>query len=241
MNAIKVLSTRIKAIQGGDVDLTDVKNDLEALLDRSIKASEFKIPAYVKLKDLSALDAKKLKEMFAKNSNKIVQAKELASELEEKISDLIKKNKSRDSFLTRLTKVLDEYNNGSMSIDDLLQNLVDLALDLSNEEQRALRENLSEYELAIFDIIRKEELSSSDLDKVKKASRELLEALKEKLVPGWREFDPLRSGVKITIDNVIYPKLPESSYTEKDCKDLSNEVYRYVYERYPDASYLVAV
>lgn len=241
MNAIKVLSTRIKAIQGGDVDLTDVKNDLEALLDRSIKASEFKIPAYVKLKDLSTLDAEKLKEMFAKNSNKIVQAKELASELEEKIADLIKKNKSRDSFLLRLTKVLDDYNNGSISIDDLLQNLVDLAHDLSFEEQRALRENLSEYELAIFDIIRKEELSVTDLEKVKIASRELLESLREKLVPGWREFDPLRSGVKITINNVIYPKLPENSYTEQDCKVLSNEVYRYVYERYPDASYLIAI
>ncbi len=240
INAIKVISTRIRGISDGDVDLSQVKIDLEELLDRSIKASEFTIPAYVKLQDLSALDAEKLKDIFAKNSNKIVQAEELKTELENKINDMIAKNKTRERFMVRLTKMLDEYNHGSMTIDELLNSLVDLAKDLSVEEVRAISENLSEYELAIFDLIRKDDLTSLETDQVKNASRELLNTLKDKLVPGWREFDPLRSGVKIAINNVIYPKLPEKIYSEIECQRLSTEIYQFVYERYPDASALIA-
>jgi type I restriction enzyme R subunit len=241
VNAIKVLSTRIRGISDGDIDLSAVKRDLEELLDRSIKASEFTIPAYVKLKDLSSLDANKLKELFAKNSNKIVQAEELKGELEAKIAEMMHRNKSREKFMSRLTKMIDAYNEGSMNIDELLSNLVDLANDLTLEEVRAVSENLSEYELAIFDLLRKDELSNIEIEQVKSASRELLNSLRDKLVPGWREFDPLRSGVKIAINNVIYPKLPEKIYSENDCKVLSNEIYQFVYERYPDASALIAM
>ena len=240
INAVKVISTRIRGISDGDVDLSQVKIDLEELLDRSIKATEFTIPAYVKLQDLSALDAEKLKDIFAKNSNKIVQAEELKTELESKINEMVKKNKTRERFMVRLTKMLDDYNHGSITIDELLNSLVDLAKDLSVEEVRAITENLSEYELAIFDLIRKDDLSIIETNQVKSASRELLTTLKDKLVPGWREFDPLRSGVKIAINNVIYPKLPEKTYSEIECQRLSIEIYQFVYERYPDASVLIA-
>ena len=50
--------------------------------------------------------------------------------------------------MVRLTKMLDDYNHGSITIDELLNNLVDLAKDLSVEEVRAITENLNEYELA---------------------------------------------------------------------------------------------
>jgi type I restriction enzyme R subunit len=143
--------------------------------------------------------------------------------------------------MVRLTKLIDDYNYGSMTVEDLLKNLVDLAKDLSVEETRAVSENLSEYELAIFDLLCKENLTKPEIQQVKNASKELLYNLRDKLVPGWREFDPLRSGVKIAISNVIYPKLPERVYSEIECKTLSIEIYQFVYERYPDASALVAL
>ena len=241
VNAVKVISTRIRGILDGDLDLSLVKKDFEELLDRSIKASEFTIPAYVKLKDLSSIDAEKLKDLFTKNSNKIVQAEELKSEMESKINEMIKRNKTRERFMVRLAKLLDDYNHGSMTIEELLKNLVDLAKDLSVEETRAVSENLSEYELAIFDLLRKENLTKPEIQQVKNASKELLYNLRDKLVPGWREFDPLRSGVKIAISNVIYPRLPERIYSEVECKKLSTEIYQFVYERYPDASALAAI
>jgi type I restriction enzyme R subunit len=241
VSAVRVLKTRLDSMSGGDIDLTDVQRDLEELLDRSIKAGEFKFPAYVKLKDLSDIDAEKLKELFESNSNKIVQSKELTKELKSKINDLVKINKSRESFMTRLQKKLDEYNNGDLSIDDLLEGLILIARDLNQEEFRAASEGLTETELALFDILRKEELSSDELRLVKATSRELLESIRDKLVPGWREFDPLRSGVKIAINNVIYPRLPENHYPESECGRLSGEIYRYVYERFPDSTKLLAV
>lgn len=239
--ALKSIISRIKSISEGDVDLSAVKKDLEELLDRSIKASEFKIPAYVKLKDLSQIDAEKLKTIFQSNSNKIVQMEELKAELKDKLEELVKINRSRETFVDRLNKAIEEYNKGVMSVDDLLDQLILIARDLTAEESRAFSERLTEDELAIFDIIRKESLGEAEVTQVKSASKELLLTLRERLVPGWREFDPLRSGVKIAINNVIYPKLPEKVYSENDCHRLSGEVYRFVFERFPDASFMLAV
>ena len=83
-----------------------------------------------------------------RTKNKIVQAEELKTELESKINEMVRKNKTRERFMVRLTKMLDDYNHGSITIDELLNNLVDLAKDLSVEEVRAITENLNEYELA---------------------------------------------------------------------------------------------
>ena len=65
-----------------------------------------------------------------------------------------------------------------------------LAKDLNEEEQRAVKEGLTEDELAIFDLLRKENLNPDETAKVRLVAKELLEKLKEKLVPGWRDFEP---------------------------------------------------
>ena len=122
----------------------------------------------------------------------------------------------------------------------LFDGLINLARQLDEEELRATTLGLSENELAIFDLLCRENLDSEELLAVKSASREILDRLKARLVPGWRDFDPLRSGVKTTIEGVVYPFLPMSKYSEEDCDILSREVFEYVYEKYPDASNLLA-
>ena len=47
--------------------------------------------------------------------------------------------------------------------------LVELAKELSEEDRRAVSENLTEEELAIFDILRKENLNPGEVDQVKKS------------------------------------------------------------------------
>ena len=141
--------------------------------------------------------------------------------------------------MERLLAMLNLYNTGAHDIDQLFDDLVKLAQELSEEEQRSVKENLTEEELAIFDLLLKEQLSPDEREKVRKTAKELLAKLKqEKLVLDWREKEQTRAGVKTTISDILYDSLPEPTYTEKDCDIKGLEVYNFIFEHYIDAKNL---
>ena len=62
---------------------------------------------------------------------------------------------------------------------------------------------------------------------------ELLKKLEPLLVPHWRDFETNKAGVKIAISDYLFTKLPEPTYTQKDCETKGYEVYNFIYEVYP--------
>lgn len=240
VTAVRVIASRVRDVGFQSVDVSQVKKDLEDLLDKSIQAGEYVIPQYKRIKDLSALDVDALRDFFARLENKNMQVECLSAELEQKIKDMVKRNKLRARFMERLNVILADYNSGAHDIDEIFNALVELANGLSEEEQRAVKENLSEEELAIFDLLLKADLNPAEADKVKATARELLNKLKvEKLVIDWREWESTRAGVKTTILDVLYKELPEPAYAETECASKGLEVYNFVYEHYQDAEHLV--
>jgi type I restriction enzyme R subunit len=240
VTAVRVIAARVRDVGTGSVDITRVKKDLEDLLDKSIQAGEYVIPQNKRLKDLSQLDANALHEFFTGLENKALQTETLRAELEQKITEMMKRNRNRAKFMDRLKRILEDYNMGAHDIDQLFNDLVDLARSLSAEEQRAVKENLSEEELAIFDLLLKQSLDPSETEKVRIVARELLATLKaEKLVLDWREREATRAGVKTTIYDSLYASLPEPKYIEKDCESKGVEVYNFVFEHYLDAEHFV--
>jgi type I restriction enzyme R subunit len=230
--AIKALATRIRTVGSQSVDTSLVQKELEALLDKSIQTGEYIVPHYNKLVDLSKLDANALHDFFFKLENKNLLAEQMQSELEEKIKEMARRNKKRLRFLERLDKLIQEYNTGSHDVEKLIGDLVELAKDLSEEENRNIRENLTEEELAVFDILEKENLNPDEREQVKKVAKEMIEKLKaEKLTPHWRDFEPTRAGVKTTISDYVYT-MPEPTYSELECEKLIPSVYNFVYELY---------
>lgn len=202
------------------------------MLDKSIQTGEYVIPHYKKMVDLSQLDANALHDYFMGLENKNVQVEALTKEIEEKIKEMASRNKKRLKFLERLDALLSEYNKGGHDVEELVNQLIELAKELSEEENRAVKENLTEEELAVFDLLVKDNLNPSEVDEIKKLAKEMIEKLKaEKLTPHWREFEPTRSGVKTTITDYVY-KLPDPTYTEEECKGLVSPLYNFVYEQY---------
>jgi type I restriction enzyme, R subunit len=65
--------------------------------------------------------------------------------------------------------------------DNFFQNLKEFVKELNNEDQRTIREDLSEEELALFDLLTKPKikLRKKELDDVKKIAKDLLKTLKE--------------------------------------------------------------
>jgi type I restriction enzyme R subunit len=206
-------------------------------LDKSIQAGEYVISQHKKVKDLSTLDADALHAFFEGLENKNMQVEAMSAELGQKIEEMVRRNKKRAKFMERLLALLQEYNSGAHDIDQLFDDLVDLAKDLNEEEQRAVKENLSEEELAIFDLLVKENLNPEDVACIKGASHELLTNLKPLLVPHWRDFETNRAGVKVAISELLFAKLPKT-YSDPECELKGFEVYNFVYEHYHDAGVL---
>lgn len=240
VTAVRVIASRIREVGEKSIDLSQVKSDLEKLLDRSIQAGEYVVPHYKKIKDLSKLDANALRVFFEKLDNKNMQLEALSAELQDKINEMVKRNRKRAHFMERLTSILKEYNSGSHDIDQIFDDLIQLAKDLSEEEQRSAKENMTEEELSIFDLLLKENLDPNEREKVKKIARELLVKLKtERLVLDWREKEVTRAGVRTTIFDLLYAQLPEPTYVDQDCEVKGSEVYNYIYEHYQDAQNFV--
>src|SRR3989344_3077039 len=81
VTAIRVLASRIRDVGTQSVDISQVKKDLEDLLDKSIQAGEYVIPQHKKVKDLSTLDADALHTFFAGLENKNLQVEAMSTEL----------------------------------------------------------------------------------------------------------------------------------------------------------------
>ena len=109
---------------------------------------------------------------------------------------MVRLNRTRMDYLERFQRMIDEYNAGSMNIDEFFKQLVSFAHDLNEEEKRGVSEQRTEEELAIFDLLTRPDMSltKNEAQQVKKVSRELLETLKkEKLVLDWRKRQQSRA------------------------------------------------
>ena len=114
---------------------------------------------------------------------------------------------------------------------------------MDDEEQRAIRENLTEEELAVFDYLTRPgpKLNDKEKEEVKRIARELLNTLKkEKLVLDYRKRQQSRAAVKTFIRDMVW-KLPEA-YDETLCQEKSDQIYQHVYDKYwgPDQSVYAA-
>ena len=236
VTAYKVIASRIREVIDEDADVTQVNKDLEDLLDRSIHAGEYVIKDLPKIKDLSKIDFQALRKFFDDSDTKNIEAEHLSAELEQKIKEMVRKNKLRKRFLDRLNSLLDEYNSGSRDLESFFSQLVQLAKELSEEDRRVISENLTEEELAVFDLLRKDDLNPDEIVQVKKAAQDLLAKLKtEKLVLDWKPREETRADVKVTIRDILYDELPEPTYSEPDCEDRTQKVYLHIYDNYVDA------
>lgn len=110
------------------------------------------------------------------------------------------------------------------------------AIEAENEDLRGIAEQLSEEELAVFDLLTRpaQTLSEPEKAQIKQAAREMLATLKrEKLVLDWRKKQQTRAQVRLVIEEALDKGLP-GSYTREQYEASCNEVYQHIYESYDD-------
>jgi len=221
-DAINVLYSIINAKREG-ADVTHIVKQVQDVVNQSIETLNVvmdKVEGYGQKIDISGLDFKKIEEEFLKvkgNQNIVIQS--LKDRIAKKLKLLIEQNPLRIDFYERYQEIVDSYNRGKeySSIKATFDELLILFGDLSDEAQRAKRENLEEDELSVFDMLAKgKKMSDKEKYEVKQAARDLLERLKENefRVEHWTEKTQTSSAVKKVIVDYLFEKLPSPSYDD---------------------------
>lgn len=124
-------------------------------------------------------------------------------------------------------RVRANYGPQASTFESLLSN------SLGEEEQRHVRENLSQEELVIFDILTRPapELSPAERDEVKKVAKVMLAKLEGLLVLNWRQKAAARATLKMAIEDTL-DELPEA-YGRTLFSQKCAAVFEHVYERFP--------
>ena len=234
---LDVIAQKIRSLSP-PVDISGVMTDIEAILDQSIAAQGYVIKdrsdgygsdRYV---DLSKLDFEALAARF-KKARKRIEAEKLKNAVGRKLAAMVRLNRLRVDYLERFQRMIDEYNSGSANVETFFDELLKLAKELTQEEQRHIAEKLSEEELALFDILTKPDikLKKTDRKRVKKVARELLATLKEERLPlDWRKRQQTRAVVRLAIEQIL-ERLP-GVYTTEIFNTKCELVYQHVYESY---------
>ena len=215
-------------------DITSVMGAIGVLLDDSITGVD--IPEkFAPTMDLSKIDFAALRNRFKESKHKNIDIEVLKAAIRAQLEKLVRLNKTRVDFQEQFAALIDSYNNGSRTIEELLQELLTLSSKLTAEQQRHMREQLTEEELVIFDILTRPcpELSAAERAEVKKIARELLAKLKQLLVLNWRQKSTARSKLRLIIEDVLDVGLP-SSFTREMYQQKCAALFEHMYDCYPE-------
>lgn len=144
---------------------------------------------------------------------------------------LIAVNPTRVDYRERFESLIEEYNAGAMQIDVLFQQLLELTRSLGEEEQRHVREQLTEAELVVFDLLTRPgpDLSPTERDEVKKVVRKLLGRLQAILTVDWQRTIQERARVRDAIAEELDQGLPRA-YSPEVFQAKAGAVFQHVYE-----------
>lgn len=174
--------------------------------------------------DLSRLDIDKLREQYGESKCKALEITDLEDFIAQKLDSMINQNSQRRSFAEEFQHIIDRYNAGSTVSDQAIRELLDLLSRMSAEQRRAAQEGLTEEELEVFDILRKENLSKEDEIRVKSAARDLLVKLRanqeELCTIDWYKDSSKQATfflfVRETLDQTLPDCYDRSTFREKN-------------------------
>jgi len=239
--AIRVLAERLIDLgRPPAADLDKIADAVDKLLDRSVGAEEYVIRAAAEgsepdpLIDLSRIDFDALAARFA--GRKRAETDRLAALLKQRAVAAATRNPTRYDLVERIEELIATYNAGSLNIDEYLRRLVELSQSLTDEEQRAVVEGLSEEELAIFDLLTKPDpvLTGAERAVVKASAKRLLADLHDKLVLDWRRKAATAADVRSSIRRLLDADLPADPYPPEVFDAKVQAVFDHVATAYGD-------
>jgi type I restriction enzyme R subunit len=227
-------------------DVTDLLKELHRIVNEAIRAANPSDgQAESKFFDLSQIDLEKLRDEFSKKVKRKASAlQDIRQVVEDKLAQMIASNPLRMDYYKKYSEIVADYNREKdrVTIEDTFAKLVDLANSLSAEQRRAAEEGLSEDELALFDLLKKENLSKSDRERVKLASQSLLDSVRKLIAPlqRWTEKEQTQAEVEVFILDHVFQVLPTPPFTDDEKQAIAKLAYQHIWQQSVGASFAAA-
>ena len=188
--------------------------------------------------DISKIDFEFLRREFSKARRKNLILKDLDEIILQKLAELLSTNPGRINYYDRYRKIIDDYNSEKdrATIEKTFIELMNLANQLDNEEQRYIREGFSsDEELSFYDMLFRDDLSKSDIKKLKEVSVNLLTKVKSRIaeLDHWTDKQETKAEVEIIIRDTLWKELPEC-YDEDSILTYKQKIYEYVFTNYKE-------
>jgi type I restriction enzyme, R subunit len=218
-------------------DVTELLKQLHKIVNEAIRAQQPGDDHAEGLTvDLSRIDFGKLRDEFAqKVKAKRAALKDIRDVIEARLAAMLARNPQRMDYYRKYQEIIADYNREKdrVAVEETFAKLVELASSLDAEQRRTVEEGLSDDELALFDLLFKENISKSGRERVKQASRSLLASLRNLLTPmhNWTQNRATQADVKVLILDSLWGSLPRPPFTEADTEALADRVYDYVWQR----------
>ena len=222
------------------VDTTDLMVEINGIINEYIQvepAEQGVVPS--RQFDISGIDFDLLRREFARAKQKNLVIRDLEQVIQERIAALLFNNPNRVNYYEQYQKIIEADNSEQdrSSIEKTFMDLMALAQSMTQEQQRYVREGFhSDEELSVYDMLFRDDLSRADIKKIKEVSVSLLARVKEKIaqLDHWTDKQETRAMVDVLIRDTLL-ELPES-YSDESITYYRQQIYEYVYTRYPDVA-----
>jgi type I restriction enzyme R subunit len=218
-------------------DVTELLKELHRIVNEAIRTQAVGDDQTEELTfDLSQIDLERLRDEFAKKvRRKATALQDIRDIVEQKLAEMLARNPARMDYQHKYEEIVADYNREKdrTTIEETFRQLVSLVSSLDQEQRRAASEGLTEDELAIFDLLQKDNLRKAERERVKLASRELLASL-QGLIGGLDRFwqkEQTQAEVEVLILDRVFGALPTPPFTKAEKKEAARKVYEHVWQQ----------
>ncbi len=218
-------------------DVTDLLKELHRIVNEAIRAAEPGDDQMdAKLFDMSTIDLEKLRDEFAKKvKHKASALEDIRQVVEKKLAQMLARNPMRMDYYKEYSEIIADYNRDKdrVTVEETFARLANFMSGLDAEDKRAAEEGLSEDEYALFCLLQKENITKTDREKLKLASRSLLDAVSKLIAQRerWTEKEQTQADVEVLILDHLFSALPSPPFTEDEKQVVAKQVYQHVWQQ----------
>lgn len=222
------------------IDTTELSVKINSIISRYVEIApghSMELREPTRRFDISAIDFDLLRREFARVKKKNLVMRDLEEVIEDELNAMLITNPSRVNFYERYQQIIEDYNSeqNRATIEKTFMDLMDLANSMDQEGKRYVREGFeSDEELAMYDLLFKDDLSKNDIKKIKEVAVELLHKVKAKIaeLDHWTDKQKTKAEVYNLIRDTLWGNLPESY--ELQISEYRQRIYEHVYARYKE-------
>ncbi|MCM8816805.1 MAG: type I restriction endonuclease subunit R [Candidatus Omnitrophica bacterium] len=209
----------------------DVEYEINQLISKSISAEE-PVDIFSLLQkerpDISILDEEFLLQ-FKKMKQKNYAADLIAKLLKDELKTKTRKNPFRySSLFEKLQELIEKYNVKLLTTAEIIEKLIEIAKEVKKDENAGLNLNLTEDELAFYDMLAEEKGIFENEQQIKTVAKEVIKQLGYYVkIVDWNKKETIKAKIRTAVKDILL-KIVNDRVEYKRIDEIASKVYEHV-------------